>query len=281
MSAGPSIERNPAKAIGAAWRRTRTSRHFAGKGADKPGQPLARSAYEDVVQSALWKTLFPKPLPQTRRDESEFAISSSWMHIHPASISRRALRFAATYGLGGLSAALFLVLLVTGILLMFFYVPAVDHAYRDMVDLSNVVSLGKLLRNMHRVAAHGMVIVVCLHMIRVFLHKAYTGPRTQNWMVGVCLLVVTLLLSFTGYLLPWDQLAYWAVTVGTNMAGAVPLIGEKIRYTLLGGYTVDQPALIRFYVLHCVFLPATMIVVMAYHFWRVRKDGFHGDRSDD
>ena len=161
---------------------------------------------------------------------------------------------------------------------MFYYVPATDHAYANMVDLQHVVSLGKILRNMHRWAAHAMVVVVSMHMLRVFLQKAYKSPRQLNWVIGVVCLVFTLLLSFTGYLLPWDQLALWAVTVGTNMAGAVPLIGEKIRYVLLGGDTVDQATLLRFYVLHVIFLPVFLGIFMVYHFWRVRKDGFSGGK---
>lgn len=261
-----------------AWSQTRTAKSLKDRMAN--GSPL-RSAKNDVVNSKVWKAVFPKPFPETRRDQSEIAITSSWLHIHPATISKRALNFTCTYGLGGLCMGLFLILLATGILLMFFYVPAVDHAYKDMVDLQTVVSLGKIMRNMHRWAAHLMVIVVCLHMARVFLQKAYTGPRKLNWVVGTVLLVITMLLSFTGYLLPWDQLALWAITVGTNMAGAIPVLGEKIRYMLLGGYTVEQPTLIRFYVLHVFVLPATLTVLMAYHFWRVRKDGFSGGLKNE
>ncbi len=118
-----------------------------------------------------------------------------------------------------------------------------------------------------------MVITVFLHMLRVFLTGSYKPPRQFNWVIGVVLLVLTLLLSFTGYLLPWDQLAYWAVTVGTNMAGAAPGLGGHIRRLLLGGDTVGENALIRFYVLHCAFLPIASVILMGLHFWRIRKDG--------
>jgi quinol-cytochrome oxidoreductase complex cytochrome b subunit len=162
---------------------------------------------------------------------------------------------------------------------MFLYVPSVERAYGSVKDLEYVVSFGWLLRGVHRIAAHLMVAVVFLHMARVFLTGAYKNGsavgshRPLNWIIGVVLLVVTLLLSFTGYLLPWDQLAYWAITVGTNIASAAPVLGEWIRFVLLGGTTIDQGALIRFYVLHVFFLPAVVFILFAWHMWRIRKDG--------
>lgn len=162
--------------------------------------------------------------------------------------------------------------------------PTVEHAYRDMKDLEFVVTLGLFWRNFHRWTAHAMVLTVIFHMARVFLTDSYRPPREFNWVVGVVLLVLTLLLSFTGYLLPWDQLAFWAITVGANMAGAVPLLGAEgpasvvdaasdVRFYLLGGQAVGQNALLRFYVLHCVGLPLLAAIFMAVHFWRIRKDG--------
>jgi quinol-cytochrome oxidoreductase complex cytochrome b subunit len=180
----------------------------------------------------------------------------------------------------------------TGILLMFYYRPTVEFAYRDMLDLRDAVSLG-IIREIHRWAAHAMVITVMLHMLRVFLTGSYKPPREFNWVIGVMLLVLTLLLSFTGYLLPWDQLSLWAVTVGTNIAGATPLVGANgpghdllasggqplvtvdsdIRYLLLGSPNVGEETLNRFYVLHCIALPLISIFLMSLHFWRIRKDG--------
>ncbi len=238
-----------------------------------------RSALKsDIVTSLPWRSVFARPYPQTPKDNSEIAITSFWIHLHPASIRKETLKFSVTYGLGGLACGLFMVLAATGIMEMFYYVPATDHAYKDMVDLQHVVSLGKILRNMHRWAAHAMVIIVALHMLRVFLQKAYKAPRQLNWVIGVILLCLTMMLSFTGYLLPWDQLAFWAITVGTNMAGSIPLIGPKVRYVLLGGPNVDQATLIRFFVLHVVVLPMVISLFMVFHFWRVRKDGFSGGK---
>jgi quinol-cytochrome oxidoreductase complex cytochrome b subunit len=142
-----------------------------------------------------------------------------------------------------------------------------------MKDLQFVVFMGPFLRNMHRWAAHGMVICVFLHMCRVFYTGSYKKPRQFNWVIGVLLLLLTLGLSFTGYLLPWDQLAYWAITVGTNIGSYAPLIGGQVRELLLGGHSVGEGALIRFYVLHVAVLPALMILLTIVHFWRVRKDG--------
>lgn len=279
----PVIERSLRRRISNAWQGTKaaqilSSRKGFGKVLAFFSYAFWAAAWGDLVRTGPWKAVYPRPLPETPREKSEIAITSFALHIHPATIPRRAIKFSTTYGLGGLSAGLFFVLLVTGVLLMFYYVPATDHAYANMVDLQHVVSLGRILRNMHRWSAHAMVVVVSLHMLRVFIQRAYKSPRQLNWIIGVICLVFTLLLSFTGYLLPWDQLALWAVTVGTNMAGAVPLIGDKIRYVLLGGDTVDQATLLRFFVLHVIFLPVFLGIFMGYHFWRVRKDGFSGGK---
>jgi quinol-cytochrome oxidoreductase complex cytochrome b subunit len=136
-----------------------------------------------------------------------------------------------------------------------------------------VVSSGLFLRNLHRWSAHAMVFLVFAHMFKVFYRGAYRPPREFNWVIGVVLLLLTLLLSYTGYLLPWDQLAYWAITVGSNIASAVPVIGGKIHFLLLGGNAVNANALLRFYVLHCMILPLAAIFFVAIHFWRIRKDG--------
>ena len=156
-----------------------------------------------------------------------------------------------------------------------------------MKDLEYAVSLGSFLRAMHRWSAHAMVLIVILHMVRVFLTGSYKKPREFNWNIGVLLLVFTLLLSFTGYLLPDDQLGFWAVTVGTNMARATPLLGHEgpfgaalkmtpyndVRFGLLGGSIVDANALLRSYSWHCIGIPIVASVLMIVHFWRVRKDG--------
>jgi quinol-cytochrome oxidoreductase complex cytochrome b subunit len=129
------------------------------------------------------------------------------------------------------------------------------------------------LRNLHRWSAQAMVFLIFAHMFKVFYRGAYRAPREFNWVIGIVLLLITLLLSYTGYLLPWDQLAYWAITVGSNISAAVPLVGNKIHFLLLGGHQVDANALLRFYVLHCLILPLVALLLVAVHFWRIRKDG--------
>jgi quinol-cytochrome oxidoreductase complex cytochrome b subunit len=156
---------------------------------------------------------------------------------------------------------------------MFYYTPSAETAYADIEALSTNVAFGSLVRNMHRWGAHLMVLSVFLHMSRVFYHGAYKPPREFNWVVGVLLLFLTLLLSFSGYLLPWDQLAFWAVTVGSNMAGFVPVVGAQVKFALLAGVEVSAATLLRFYVLHVLALPFILILFLAVHFWRVRKDG--------
>src|SRR5450432_2911959 len=183
------------------------------------------------------------------------------------------LGFRHTWYLGALTLGAFTIQLTTGLLLMLYYHPSIPQAYADMKDLQFVVSSGVFLRNLHRWSAHAMVFLVFAHMFKVFYRGAYRPPREFNWIVGVVLLLVTLLLSYTGYLLPWDQLAYWAVTVGSNILSAVPVLGQKIRFLMLGGNTVNANALLRFYVLHCVILPLVAFLLIGIHMWRIRKDG--------
>jgi len=209
----------------------------------------------------------------TDQGRAEIMNQNFFLHIFPVSVHKNTLRFGYTLGLGVIAFVLFLILVVGGIVLMFYYVPATDQAYQRMKDLEFVVSNGNLLRNIHRWAAHGMVAAVFLHMCRVFYTGSFRPPREFNWVVGVVLFFLTLLLSFTGYLLPWDQLAFWAITVGTNIMSYFPFVGKEMRYLLLGGNEVGQEALIRFYVLHVAILPVLLLAVLGVHFWRIRKDG--------
>ncbi|WP_027714403.1 cytochrome b N-terminal domain-containing protein [Desulfuromonas sp. TF] len=196
-----------------------------------------------------------------------------FLHLHPVRVHVNTLRPGYTFGLGLISFYLFLILVISGTLLMFYYIPSMESAYRSMKDLEFVISYGMVLRNAHRWSAHAMVIFVFLHLCRVFYTGSYKPPRDFNWVIGVCLLLLTLFLSFTGYLLPWDQLAFWAVTVGTNIAAYVPWLGDDLRFLLLGGNEVGQMALTRFYVLHIAILPLFTAVLVGVHFWRIRKDG--------
>ena len=232
----------------------------------------ALAALPRNVWGALYREGYPG-YPDTDLKRSTLITGNLLLHLHPVKVRRHALKFGYTFCLGGTAFLLSLVLTVTGVILMFYYHPSVPKAYYDMEDLEFIVNFGLLLRNLHRWSAHGMVAVVFLHMCRVFYTGAYKPPRELNWVVGAALLGLTLMLSFTGYLLPWDQLAFWAITVGTKIAKAVPLVGPQLRFLLLGGNLVGPNALLRFYVLHCVVLPLTLGALMALHFWKVRKDG--------
>ena len=233
------------------------------------------SMVKDLVNlpANVVRSVFRNPLPSSDRGRAATSFTNFFLHIQPVRVSRQALRPTYTMGLGLISFFLFVILTVTGILLMFYYVPSTTQAYDRMLDLRSSVAFGIILRNMHRWAAHAMVVLVFAHMFKVFYRGAYRPPREFNWVIGVMLLLLTLLLSYTGYLLPWDQLAFWAITVGTNILSAVPAMGAKIRFLMLGGHTVNANALLRFYVLHCVILPLIAAVFLAVHFWRIRKDG--------
>jgi quinol-cytochrome oxidoreductase complex cytochrome b subunit len=220
-----------------------------------------------------WHSVFRVGWPASDRERAAVMVSSLTLHLHPARVRRRTLRFSATLGLGLVSFYLFVVLVVTGLALMLYYSPHPSDAYRSMKDLQYAVTLGMYLRNLHRWAAHAMVAVVFLHMCRVFFMGAYKPQRQFNWVVGVGLLLLTMALSFTGYLLPWDQLAFWAITVGTSIVAYAPIVGDDLKYLLLGGHDIGAAALLRFYVLHCVILPVAAAGLIALHFWRVRKDG--------
>jgi len=248
--------------------------------------------FEKVRATQLWKSIFRHGYPDTPRNRTLAVLSNFFLHLHPVKVRRSGIRLSYTWCMGGLTFFLFIVETITGLLLMFYYRPTAELAYRDIFALREYVSIG-VMREMHRWAAHMMVITVWLHMYRVFLTGSYKPPREFNWNVGVILLVLTLLLSFTGYLLPWDQLAVWAVTVGTNMARATPFLGHEgpgaamlsfgglnfihagddVRFALLSGRFVGEATLLRFYVLHCVGFPLVAATLMAIHFWRVRKDG--------
>ena len=236
-------------------------------------QRIRDKIYDRLFHNYIWQSIFRSGYPSTPRNQMLAIATNIFLHLHPTRIHRTHVKITHTYCLGGLAFFMFLILTVTGVLLMFYYVPSTDRAYTDVAALETNVEFGMLMRNLHRWTAHAMVILVFLHMMRVFYTGAYKPPHEFNWVVGVILLVLTLLLSFTGYLLPWDQLALWAVTVGTNMVGSAPYLGDEVRLVLLGGYEVGEAALIRFYTLHVLALPLLAAIFMAVHFWRIRRDG--------
>lgn len=233
----------------------------------------------------------PQPLwsyrPRSDRDSGDAIVSNFLLHWFPAKVYKPSLDWTYSFWLGTASGALFFLLILSGLPLLFLYVPSVERAYASVKDIEYVVTFGWWIRAVHRISAHLMVVAVALHLIRVFLTGAYRSgigrgqQREWNWVIGVAMLMATLFLSFTGYLLPWDQLAFWAVTVGTNIASSIPYVGATVRELMIGGREIEQATLIRFYVLHCIMLPGGLGVLFAYHMWRVRKDGglANGDRA--
>jgi quinol-cytochrome oxidoreductase complex cytochrome b subunit len=228
---------------------------------------------EFIVNSRVWKSFFRHGWPDNPLDKSLVMTTNIFFHLHPVKVSKKSIKWNYSFGLGLLSALVFLELSITGIFLMFYYAPTIERAYTYITSLQTMVPFGQLLRNLHRWGAHLMVIVVVFHMARVFYTGAYKPPRQFNWVVGVVLLLLTLGASFTGYLLPWDQLAFWAITVGTSVASYAPIFGDIAKGFLLGGPEVGQEALTRFYALHIMIIPAGIALITSLHIWRVRKDG--------
>ncbi len=224
-------------------------------------------------------------MPRTDRTRSTFVFGNVFLHLHAVRAHRWSLRWTTTWGLGITAMAAFLITLVTGVLLMFYYKPYPEVAYLSIKDIHFVVPTGRFMRNLHRWAANVMVVAVILHMARAFYTAAYRAPREFNWLIGMALLVTTLGLSFTGYLLPWDQLAFWAITIGANIAQSPREVTDALGITevfdpgglqkliLLGSDQVGEEALIRFYLLHVMILPLVLAALVAVHFWRIRKDG--------
>ncbi len=239
-----------------------------------------RAAPRRFAESA-WRS----GVPNTDRSRSSFVFGNVFLHLHPVRTHRWSLRWSTTWGLGIASVSAFLITVVTGVLLMFYYKPYPDVAYDAIKDIHFVVPTGRFIRNIHRWAGNIMTVGVLLHMARAFYTAAYRKPREFNWVVGMVLLVLTLGLAFTGYLLPWDQLAYWAITIGANIAQSPREVTDALGMTevfdpgglqkllLLGSEDVGAEALIRFYLLHVMILPLVLVLLLAVHFWRIRKDG--------
>ena len=243
-------------------------------GVARPGRGLLAR----MQRTEVWRSMFRHPQLDTPRGRALQSFSNFFLHVYPVKIPARVLRLRYSFRLGYIAAVLFAILTITGVYLMFVYTPSPTVAYGDMQHLKTGVGFGQLVRNVHRWSAHLMVLIVFLHLARVFFAGAYKRPREFNWVIGVVLLVSTLAFSFTGYLLPWDQLSYWAVTVGTNLVHYVPVIGTTLQDLLIGGDQIGPDTLLRFYALHVAVLPAFLTVMLAVHIWRVRKDGFAVNR---
>lgn len=222
----------------------------------------------------IWRSIFRTPLtPHTEREKKRVVLNHLVLHLRPVRLPERTLPFRHTFGLGGMAATLVLLLILTGVLLMFVYEPTPERAYGSIQSLRREVRFGGLVRNVHYWSANLLVVVTFLHLLRTLFTGAFHGARQFNWVIGVLLLLVVLAANFTGYLLPWDQLSYWAITIVTGMLEYVPLVGEGLRRLARGGADIGSATLINFYTFHTTVLPVTLVGLMAFHFWRVRKAG--------
>ncbi|MEE4258421.1 MAG: cytochrome b N-terminal domain-containing protein [Bacteroidales bacterium] len=195
------------------------------------------------------------------------------LHLHPVKLRKEAIKFQLTFGLGGMSALLFLLLVFTGILLRFTYVASPNEAYDSILAIENDIFFGQFVRNIHHWSGIFLVVITFLHLVRTFYTGAFYYMRRWNWVIGVCLMILVIFSNFTGYLLPWDQLAYWAITVSTSMLQYVPVAGNWLVEFVRGGVDVNASTLLIFYNFHTAILPLTIVILMVFHFWRVRKAG--------
>ena len=195
------------------------------------------------------------------------------MHARPVRVPAKVLRYTHTFGLGGMALVLFMLLMSTGLLMIFVYEPSPGRAYESILFMQEEILFGRLIRGVHYWSANLLIAVATLHMLRVFLTGAFHAPRQSNWIIGLGLLFLILLSGFTGYLLPWDQISYWAITICTEMMGYIPLIGGTLQRGILGGTEIGSATVINFYALHTIVVPLLLVALMTWHFWRVRLSG--------
>jgi len=219
-------------------------------------------------------SVFTDPVyPGTSRERKRNAFDALILHLHPPTVPERTLRFSLTWGLGGMALVLLSLMVLTGGLLLFAYEPVPGMAYESVQALQTEIPFGAFVRGIHHWSANLLVIVAFLHLLRVFLTVAFTGPRKFNWVIGTVLFLLVCASNFTGYLLPWDQTAFWAVTICTSMLDYVPLAGPWLQSLLRGGPEVGASTLTTFYALHSTFLPLCFLLLLPFHFWRIRKAG--------
>lgn len=209
--------------------------------------------------------------PNPGKDDNRKFLRNFLLHFRPASVPERSIRFSLTFGLGVAAVTLVFLLLGTGLFLKFVYEPTPAEAYLSILHLNTQVPFGRLLRNMHRWSGYGLLLIVFLHFLRAFYTSAFLPPRQFNWIIGLLLFAAVGLSNFTGYLLPWDQISYWAVTISTSMLDYVPWIGSPIKQWILGGPEAGPATLLNFYAIHTAILPVLLLFVIPFHFWRIRK----------
>ncbi len=220
------------------------------------------------------RSVFPEPfIPHTESERKRYLLKNLVLHFRPATVPEKTLRFTLTWGLGGMAVTLVLLQFGTGILLKFVFEPAPMVAYGSIQSLQNEVLFGQLIRNLHHWSANLLVLVVFLHMLRVFFTGAFHPPRQFNWLIGWTMFGAILLANLTGYLLPYDQLAYWAVTVTTGMLEYVPIAGLHLQSAIRGGTQIGPATMRIFFAIHTAVVPAALVPLMGFHFWRIRKSG--------
>jgi len=237
--------------------------------------PQPRVAQDNLTfLQRIWHSIFPSAFrPLKDRGDYRRFFNSLILHFRPRNVQERTLRFTLTWGLGGMAVVLIILLFGTGILMKFVYQPFPDKAYGSILYLQRDVLFGQFVRNIHHWSGNILLIVVFLHFLRVFFTGAFHPPRQFNWIIGLCLFLTILMSNFTGYLLPWDQLSFWAITICTGMLEYIPVVGLWFQRLIRGGSEVGTSTLANFYAIHTAILPVLLIALITFHFWRVRKAG--------
>ncbi len=222
----------------------------------------------------IWHSIFPG----TDNKPVEFQgyrrlFNSLVLHFRPRTVPERTLKLSLTWGLGGMAVVLVALLFTTGFMMKLVYQPVPDRAYNSILYLQDAILFGQLIRNLHHWSGNALLLVVFLHMLRVFFTGAFHAPRQFNWVIGLLMFLLVLGSNFSGYLLPWDQLAYWAITICTGMLAYVPGIGTGLQQVVRGGVDIGPATLSNFYAIHTAVIPACLLILMPFHFWRVRKSG--------
>jgi quinol-cytochrome oxidoreductase complex cytochrome b subunit len=230
------------------------------------------------TQTALFRrigsSVFSTPVfPRNPKERKRFLLKNFILHFRPLSVPGPTIKFTLSWGLGGMAVVLVVSQIITGILLKFVYEPFPSQAYLSILHLQKEVPFGHLIRNMHYWSANLLVGIAFLHMCRVFFTGAFHAPRQFNWIIGLCLFLLILAANFTGYLLPWDQLSYWATTISIGMLEYIPVVGSWLRRTAMGGPEIGQASLKLFFAFHTTVIPFVLLLLMGFHFWRVRKAG--------
>jgi len=236
--------------------------------------PLDATTDRLNIFQRIWYSIFPgtyqKPIDRQRYRN---LFNSLLLHFRPRVIPEHTLNFNLTWGLGGMAVVLVGMLFVTGLMMKFFYQPVPERAYASVIYLQESILFGQLVRNLHHWSGNVLLLVVFLHFLRVFFTGAFHTPRQFNWIIGLLMFLLVLGSNFSGYLLPWDQLAYWAITICTGMLEYIPGIGTGLQKLVRGGVDIGPATLSNFYAIHTALIPACLLILMPFHFWRVRKSG--------